>query len=33
MRKAGHRFEVVDSVEAAIGVLVVWGVVRAGISV
>jgi hypothetical protein len=25
MRRAGHRFEVVDSVEAAISVLVVWG--------
>jgi hypothetical protein len=28
MRKAGHRFEVVDSIEAAISTLVVWGVVR-----
>jgi hypothetical protein len=29
MRKAGHAFEVVDSTEAAIAVLVSWGVVRA----
>ncbi|WP_424620811.1 VRR-NUC domain-containing protein [Bradyrhizobium sp.] len=28
MKRAGHRFEVVDSVEAAISVLVVWGVAR-----
>ena len=28
MKRAGHRFEVVDSVEAAISVLVAWGVVR-----
>jgi hypothetical protein len=28
MKRAGHRFEVVDSVEAAISTLVVWGVVR-----
>jgi hypothetical protein len=28
MKQAGHKFEVVDSVESAIGVLVVWGVVR-----
>jgi hypothetical protein len=29
IKRAGHRFEVVDSVEAAISVLVVSGVVRA----
>jgi VRR-NUC domain len=29
LKRAGHGFEVVDSVEAAISVLVVWGVVRA----
>jgi hypothetical protein len=28
MKRAGHRFEVVDSVEAAIRVLVLWGMVR-----
>ena len=28
-----HSFEVVDSVEAAISVLVVWGVLRSGIHV
>jgi hypothetical protein len=28
MRRAGHRFEVIDSVEAAIAVLVSWGAVR-----
>jgi hypothetical protein len=28
LKRAGHCFEVVDSVEAAISVLVVWGVVR-----
>ena len=28
MHKAGHRFEVVDSVEAAIETLKGWGVVR-----
>jgi hypothetical protein len=28
MHRAGHRFEVVDTVEAAIGVLVAWGAVR-----
>ena len=33
MRKAGHRFEVVDSVGAAIETLGSWGVVRGGISV
>jgi hypothetical protein len=27
MKQAGHKFEVVDSVESAISVLVVWGVV------
>ena len=29
MKRAGHAFEVIDSVEAVISVLVVWGVVRA----
>lgn len=29
MKRAGHRFEVVDNVEAAISTLVTWGVVRA----
>jgi hypothetical protein len=29
MHRAGHRFEVVDNVEAAIAVLVGWGAVRA----
>ena len=33
LRRAGHDFAVVDSVEAAISVLVVWGVVRSGIHV
>jgi hypothetical protein len=28
MRRAGHRFAVVDSVEAAIETLLSWGVVR-----
>jgi hypothetical protein len=28
MRQSGHRFEVVDSVERAIGVLVDWNVMR-----
>src|SRR6476646_9263445 len=28
LKRAGHRFEVVSTVEAAISVLVVWGVVR-----
>lgn len=29
LKRAGHAFEMVDSVEAAISLLVVWGVVRA----
>jgi hypothetical protein len=33
MKRAGHRFEVVDNVEAAISVLGVRGVVRSGIHV
>ena len=28
MRRAGHRFEVIDSIETAIAVLVAWGAVR-----
>jgi hypothetical protein len=31
MKRTGHRFELVDNVEAAISVLVALGVVRSGI--
>jgi VRR-NUC domain len=33
LRRGGQRFEVVDSLEAAIAILKGWGAVRAGISV
>jgi hypothetical protein len=33
MRQAGHGFEVIDSVEAAIRVLTAWRVVRSSIHV
>jgi hypothetical protein len=32
MKRAGHKFAVIDSIEKAISVLVVWGVVRSGVS-
>jgi hypothetical protein len=33
MRRAGHQYEVVSTIEAVVAVLVAWGVVRSRIHV